>query len=189
MNDVFIGTLDCSDDVNVLSFFRTVCISLTTHITLPSSPYSPIPRFPTSPKLKMFHQTVNCILVIVLIILFLVCCCYTPSTFGGNAQHYNGNEPFFDYRLSNAMGPFCPSATPPYEVNVGSAYPPQRKDNSSWTFATPFQSACSSGPNPDQCRPCDTFTCYLTPHNQRKCRWGSTDVFDNGDQGGVQVAS
>ena len=172
-----------------LIFFLCEYIYSPTITTLPPtcSPHLPIPYH--LPKLKMFHQTVNCILVIVLIILFLVCCCYTPSTFGGNAQHYNGNEPFFDYRLSNAMGPFSPSATPPYDVNVGSAYPPQRKDNRSWTFATPFQSACSSGPNPDQCRPCDTFTCYLTPHNQRKCRWGSTDVFDNGGQGGVQVAS
>ena len=130
----------------------------------------------------MFHQTINCILVIVLIILFLVCCCYTPASFGNHA-----NEPFFDYRLANAMGPYHPTPTSPYGVNVGSAYPSQRNDNTSWTFATPFQSACSSGPNPNQCRPCDMFTCYLTPHNQRKCQWGPSQTFENG--AGQQVAS
>lgn len=133
----------------------------------------------------MSHQTINCILVIVLIVLFLVCCCYTPVSFGDHANHAS-NEPFFDYRLANAMGPFQPYPTPPYDVNVGSAYPSQRNDNTSWTFATPFQSACSSGPNPNQCRPCDTFTCYLTPHNQRKCQWGTAQTYENsaGQQAG-----
>ena len=133
---------------------------------------------PTNRPPTMLHQTINCLLVIVLIVLFLVCCCYTPASFGDHASY--GNEPFFNYRLANAMGPFQPNPTPPYDVNVGSAYPSQRNTNTSWTFATPFQSACSSGPNPAKCRPSDMFTCYLTPHNQRKCQWGTAPTYESG---------
>lgn len=106
----------------------------------------------------MIHQTINCILVIVLIVLFLVCCCYPSAP---------AAEPFFDYTLTQAMGPFKPSAD-----DVGAKYPPQRRDDASWTYATPFQGACVSGPDPAKCKPADIFTCYLTPHNQRKCEWG-----------------
>ena len=112
----------------------------------------------------MLHQTVNCILVVALIVLVIVCWTQQPK------QH----EGYFNYtRLSEASGPFHAQPTPPFDTSVFSSMPPQREDNSSWTFATPFQSACMSGTDPKPCAPCSQFTCYLTPHNQRKCSWGS----------------
>ena len=118
----------------------------------------------------MLHQTVNCILVIALIVLVIVCW-KQPAASGGD-----GTEGFFNYTLANAA-PFHATSTPPYDTSVFSSYPPQREENSSWTFTTPFQSTCTSMSSKDgasSCAPCNKFTCYLTPHNQRKCSWGTS---------------
>ena len=115
----------------------------------------------------MIHQTINCILVVALIVLFLVCCCS-----GDRDRASPTAETFYNYRLSQSMGPFV---SPKDSVNA--SYPSQRRDNSSWTYATPFQSACTSGPDPSKCTPQNTFTCYLTPKNQRKCVWGQSPPY------------
>ena len=116
----------------------------------------------------MLHQTVNCILVVALIVL-VIACWKKPAAFRGD-----GNEGFSNYTLANAA-PFQATTTPPYDTSVFSSYPTQREENSSWTFATPFQSTCTATSNEDasSCAPCNLFTCYLTPHNQRKCSWGA----------------
>lgn len=111
------------------------------------------------------HSLFNYLLFIVLVVLVVWCC---------NMSNETPNETFMDGEQHELLGgPFHATPTSPYSTSVFSAYPPQHKQDRSWQFATPFQSACMTG-DTTQCesKSCQQkFVCYLNPHNRRFCHW------------------
>jgi hypothetical protein len=102
----------------------------------------------------MLHFAINITLFIGLLVLVMINFATNPET-------------FLPY------GPFkaLPTNPPMPEINasVFSSLPPQADADSSWTYATPYQSTCTSVG--DVCQKMQKFICNLTPHNQRKCYW------------------
>lgn len=113
----------------------------------------------------MNHQYINCILVIILLAVFAICM-FRTNVIMKNLQSIP--EPFFNYTLSDAKGPFQSSSEP----SVSSSFPYQPRGYPKKYWTTPFQSACMTGPDPSKCEPKDMYTCVLTPHNQYMCSWG-----------------
>ena len=102
----------------------------------------------------MLHFAINVTLFVGLLVLVMINFATNPETF----LHY---------------GPFKATPTTPpmpeIDASVFSSLPPQADVDSSWTYAVPYQSTCTSVGN--VCKKGQKFICNLTPHNQRKCQW------------------
>ena len=106
----------------------------------------------------MLHTTINYILFVFVIGLLLWCC------------HQSKHETFTTHAPQLSPGPFTAQPTPPYDVSVFSSMPKQHVFDTSYAYATPFQSTCMTS-NDVTCPTNKAFTCYLDAHNRRMCHW------------------
>ena len=104
----------------------------------------------------MLHFAINITLFVGLLILVMINFATNPETFLHSSS----------FKATPTTPPM-----PDIDASVFSSLPPQANTDASWTYATPYQSTCTSVGDKCKCKRGQQFICDLTPHNVRRCYW------------------